>query len=108
MKFGIAARLSWVLALVSSLIAGLTGLYAYRASHDLLVQSAKNELFNSTTVLARRIFYMRQEVSRDLHMLARHPASLAALPRRWARAVAAACRSGMAVTWMVSLAMVGP
>lgn len=79
MKFGIAARLSWVLALVSSLIAGLTGLYAYRASHDLLVQSAKNELFNSTTVLARRIFYMRQEVSRDLHMLARHPASLAAL-----------------------------
>ena len=79
MKFGIAARLSWVLALVSGLIAGLTGLYAYRASHALLVQSAKNELQASTRVLSNRIVIQRQSISRDLQVLARHPASVAVL-----------------------------
>jgi diguanylate cyclase (GGDEF)-like protein len=78
-RFGIATRLSWVLALVSSLIAGLTGLYAYRASHDLLVQSAKDELLTSTGVLARRISNLRQDITRDLLLLAGHPASLAVL-----------------------------
>ncbi len=79
MKFGIAARLSWVLALCCSVIAGLTGLYAYRTSHDLLTQSAKNELQASANLISRRITNLRQETSRDLQLLARHPASLAVL-----------------------------
>jgi len=79
MKFGLAARLGWVLALVSALIAGLTGLYAYRASHTLLVASAKNELLNATRVLARRVVVQRQEVTRNLQLLAQHPAVLATL-----------------------------
>jgi len=79
MKFGIAARLSWILALSSGLIAGLTGLYAYRASHDLLVQSATGELLGTTRMLAERIRTTRQEVSRLLQVLAGHPASLAML-----------------------------
>ena len=43
MKFGIAARLSLLLAIVVVVAAGLTGFYAYQASRELLVQSAKNE-----------------------------------------------------------------
>lgn len=82
MKFGLAARLSWVLALVSALIAGLTGWYAYRASHTLLVDSAKNELLGATRVLARRVVVQRQEVTRNLQLLAQHPASLATLQTR--------------------------
>ena len=42
MKFGIAARLALLLALVGMLAAGLTGFYAHTASRDLLIQSAKD------------------------------------------------------------------
>ena len=79
MKFGIAARLSWVLALFSGLIAGLTGLYAYRASHEMLVQAAKNDLLATTQVLANRISVQRGDITSDLQVLAQHPASLALL-----------------------------
>ncbi len=79
MNFGIAARLSGVLALVSVLIAGLTGLYAYRASHELLVQAAKSDLLATTQVLASRIAIQRLDVSGDLQVLANHTASLAVL-----------------------------
>lgn len=79
MRLGLAARLSWVLALGSALIAGLTGLYLYRSSHDLLLQDAQQELLTSTKVVARRIALAQQDIQRDLLLLARHPASLAAL-----------------------------
>ena len=61
MKFGIAAKLGVVLAVVGMLAAGITGLYAYNASKGLLVQSAKEELLTSTRVLARRITLVREE-----------------------------------------------
>ncbi|MFM6991610.1 MAG: HAMP domain-containing protein, partial [Rhodoferax sp.] len=79
MKFGISARLTLVLALVGLLVAGLTGFYTFHVSRGLLVQSAQNELLLSTQVLARRIALTRQEVSRNLMVLAAHPAAQASL-----------------------------
>ena len=79
MKWGLAARLGSVLALVSLLIAGLTGLYAYLVSRDLLVRAAKNELMTATQVVGRRIQDIRVDASRDLQLLAAHPAALALL-----------------------------
>ncbi|MDX9836194.1 MAG: diguanylate cyclase [Azoarcus sp.] len=79
MRFGIAARLALVLALVGMLAAGLTGFYAHNASRDLLIQSAKDELLTSTRVLASRIIVARQEVSRNLQILSAHPSALRAL-----------------------------
>ena len=79
MKFGISARLTLVLALVGLLVAGLTGFYAFHVSRSLLVQSSQDELLLSTQVLARRIALTRQEVSRNLMVLASHPAAQASL-----------------------------
>ena len=79
MKFGIAAKLGVVLAVVGMLAAGIAGLYAYSASKRLLVQSAKDELLTSTRVLARRITLVREEIALTLRALARHPAASAAL-----------------------------
>lgn len=81
MKWGLATRLGSVLALVSLLMAGLTGLYAYQVSRDLLVQAAKNELMTATQVVGRRIQDIRVDASRDLQLLAAHPAALALLQR---------------------------
>lgn len=79
MRVGIAAKLGLLLALVGVLAAGVTGFYAYNASRALLVDSAKNELLTSTHVLARRITLAREEISRNLQTLTRHPAALASL-----------------------------
>ncbi|WP_428421123.1 diguanylate cyclase domain-containing protein [Methylibium sp.] len=81
MRLGIAAKLALLLALVGALAAGLTGFYAYAASRDLLVESAKNKLLTSTQVLARRITLTREEISRNLQVLAGHPAALSTLQR---------------------------
>lgn len=79
MKIGIAVKLGVLLAAVSVMAAGLTGFYAYQASRDLLVQSAKTELLTTTKVLASRIATSRAEIARNLQMLASHPAALAAV-----------------------------
>ena len=79
MNFGIAARLSLILAAVVVVAAGLTGYYAYDISRGLLIESAKNELLTSTKVLARRLALARAEVSRNLQLLSNHPAAVAAL-----------------------------
>lgn len=79
MKFGIAVKLGFLLAGVSILASGLTGFYAYQASRTILVQSAKAELLSTTHVLARRIMLSREEVSRNLQLLAGHPAALSVL-----------------------------
>jgi diguanylate cyclase (GGDEF)-like protein len=86
MKFGIAARLSWVLAFCFSVIAGLTSWYAYSTSRDLLTQSAKHELLASANLIVRRVLNVTQETSRDLQLLARHPASHAVLEQQGAAA----------------------
>lgn len=81
MKFGITARITLALALAGALVASLTGYYALSASRALLVQSAQDELLLSTQVLARRVVVARQEVSRNLQVLASHPITLAAVQR---------------------------
>lgn len=79
MKFGITARLTVVLAAIGIAVSGLTGFYAYNVSRSLLVQSAQGELMTSTQVLARRITQTRQEISRNLMLLAAQPEALTAL-----------------------------
>ena len=78
-KFGIASRLGVLLAVVVVVTAGVTTYSAYDVSRDLLVASAKNELLASTQVLARRIQLSRNEIVRNLQVLARYPATVAAL-----------------------------
>ena len=82
MKFGITARLAVVLALIGMAVSGLTGFYAYSVSRDLLIQSAQGELMTSTQVVARRISQTRQELSRNLMLLAAQPEALVALKAR--------------------------
>ncbi len=79
MKLGIALKLGLLLAGVSILASGLTGFYAYQASRNLLVQSAKDELLTTTLVLARRVTLSRDEVSRNLQVLTSSPMALSAL-----------------------------
>ena len=75
MKFGIAAKLSLLLAIVGVLSAGLTGFYSYEASRKILIRSAKNELSNSAGALLRRIGLSRAEIARNLQLIAAHPAA---------------------------------
>jgi diguanylate cyclase (GGDEF)-like protein len=79
MKWGLATRLGSVLALISLLMAGMTGLYAFQVARDLLVQAAKDELMTATQVVARRIKDIRLDTTRDLQVLTSFPASLALL-----------------------------
>lgn len=79
MNFGIARKLSLLLALVGALAAGLTGYYAFEASRTLLVNAAKDKLLTSTLVLARRLALSREETERDLGLVTEHPAALALL-----------------------------
>ena len=81
MKLGIARKLALLLAAVGVLASGLTGLYAYQTSRQLLVESAQERLLTSTQVLARRITLSRQEITRNLEVIARLPATLAVLQR---------------------------
>jgi len=70
-KAGIALKLALLLAAVGALVAGLTGLYAYQSSQQLLVESAQGKLLTSTQVLARRITLSREEIARNLLVLAK-------------------------------------
>ena len=79
MKFGITGRLTLILAVLGIAVSGLTGFYAYSVSRELLAQSAQTELMTATHVLAGRITLTRQEVSRNLQVLAGMPEALASL-----------------------------
>ncbi|WP_342131170.1 diguanylate cyclase domain-containing protein [Hydrogenophaga sp. OTU3427] len=79
MRFGIATKLGVLLALVGMLAAGITGYNAFQVSRSMLVEAAKDKLLTSTQVLARRITLNREEASRNLMVLAQHPATLAVL-----------------------------
>lgn len=79
MRFGIAAKLALLLALVGVLAAGIASFHGFLVSRDLLVDSAKDKLLTSTQVLARRITTSRQEISRLLQVLSEHPAARATL-----------------------------
>lgn len=79
MKLGIAARLTLLLAAGGMLVVALTGYYVYDVSRALLRQSAQNELLTANQVLGRRIQTAREDISRDLYLLAHLPATHAVL-----------------------------
>ena len=79
MRISIAIKLGVLLALVGFVASGLTGYYAYSVSRDLLVQSAKSELLTAAVAVVGRVTGVRTEVSRNLSVLAAHPAALASL-----------------------------
>lgn len=70
--FGLAQRLGWVLALLGMAVALVTGYYAHGLGKDLLVRSTQAEIFNLAKGVARRVALVREEVSRDLSLLASH------------------------------------
>lgn len=78
-RFGIASRLGLLLAVVVVVTVGVSTYFAYNVSRDLLVASTENELLTSTKVLARRMQITRNEIARDLQILARHSAAVATL-----------------------------
>lgn len=70
--FGLAQRLGLVLALLGAIVALATGYYALELGKDLLVRSTQAEIFSLAQGTARRVGVVREEVSRDLAMLANH------------------------------------
>jgi diguanylate cyclase (GGDEF)-like protein len=80
-RFGLAWRLGLVLALVSTSVALVTGYYAYTQSKDLLVESTHAEISDLSLSMVRRLAQLREDVGRDLTVLARYPAVLEELRR---------------------------
>ena len=70
--FGLAQRLGLVLALLGAVVALVTGYYAHGLAKDLLVRSTQAEIFSQAKGMARRVGLTREEVGRDLAMLAQH------------------------------------
>ena len=70
--FGLAQRLGLVLALAGAVVALVTGYYAHGLAKDLLVESTQAEIFGLAKGVARRVGVVREEVGRDLSMLAQH------------------------------------
>lgn len=79
MKFGIAAKLAFLLALVGITAAVATGYYAYQHSREQMVKATQQELITSTQVLGRRVATERESITRDLRLLVQHPAARAML-----------------------------
>lgn len=70
--FGLAQRLGLVLALAGAVVALVTGYYAHGLAKELLVESTQAEIFSLAKSMARRVAVVREEVGRDLGMLAQH------------------------------------
>lgn len=79
MMFNLSTRLAIVLAMLGVGVAGLTGWYVYGASRELLVEAAQVKLLTATRVMARRVATSREEISRDLQVLAQQPDTLTLL-----------------------------
>lgn len=79
MRFGIAHKLALLLAVVGVVVSGATGYYGYVASRAAMVSAAKSELLSATQLIARRVGQAREEVSRNLLIMASQPAALRAL-----------------------------
>lgn len=84
--WGLWGRLTWVLAIMALAATGFTGFYIHHSSQRLLIDLAQDSLLTSTQVLARRLVTVEREVSRNLALLAEHPASAAMLQRQDASA----------------------
>ncbi|WP_280155270.1 diguanylate cyclase [Piscinibacter sp. XHJ-5] len=69
MRLGIRFRLGILLAAFGVLATGLTGLYSYTQSRELLVRAAERDLMTSTQVFGRRLSTAISSVSDDVRML---------------------------------------
>lgn len=70
--FGLAQRLGLVLAVLGAVVALVTGYYSHELGKELLLRSTHAEIFSLAKGMARRVAVTRDEVGRDLTMLAHH------------------------------------
>jgi diguanylate cyclase len=68
-RFGIRFRLGVLLAAFGVLATGLTGLYSFVQSRQLLVHAAERDLVSSTQVFGRRLTAVVRGVSDDVRMV---------------------------------------
>src|SRR5438874_9574967 len=69
MRAGIRFRLGVLLAAFGVLATGLTGLYSYHESRELLVHAAERDLMSSTQVFGRRLATVVRNISDDAKLL---------------------------------------
>jgi diguanylate cyclase (GGDEF)-like protein len=69
MRLGIRFRLGVLLAAFGVLATGLTGLYSYTQSRDLLVRAAERDLMTATQVFGRRLSTAIRSVADDVRLL---------------------------------------
>ncbi len=69
MKLGLNIRLGALLAAFGVLATGLTGLYSFTQSRELLVRAAERDLLSSTQVFSRRFSTAVQTMSDDVRLI---------------------------------------
>jgi diguanylate cyclase (GGDEF)-like protein len=69
MRFGIRTRLSLLLAALRRARDGLTGLYSFMQSRELLVHAAERDLVSSTQVFGRRLTAVVRGIRDDVRLL---------------------------------------
>ena len=69
MRFGIRFRLALLLAAFGVLATGLTGLYSYLQSRELLMRAAERDLMSSTQVFGRRLVTAVRNIADDVRYL---------------------------------------
>ena len=69
MRFGLRFRLGALLAAFGVLATGLTGLYSFTQSRELLVRAAERDLMSSTQVFGRRFTTVVRGISDDVRLL---------------------------------------
>lgn len=69
MKFGLHIRLGALLAAFGVLATGLTGIYSFTQSRELLVRAAERDLMSSTQVFARRFATAIHNMNDDVRLV---------------------------------------
>lgn len=70
MRLGIRFRLGVLLAAFGILATGLTGLYSFLQSRELLLQAAERDLMSATQVFGHRLAHVVDDIGGDVRMLA--------------------------------------
>src|SRR5882672_7241190 len=69
MRFGLRFRLGVLLAAFGVLATGLTGLYSFMQSRELMVRAAERDLMSSTQVFGRRFTTVIRGMREDVRLL---------------------------------------
>jgi diguanylate cyclase (GGDEF)-like protein len=70
MRLGIRFRLGALLAAFGVLATGLTGLYSYLQSRELLLRAAERDLLSTTQVFGHRLDHVVNDIGADVRVLA--------------------------------------